>query len=215
MLTLFSAGLAKANKVWWWWENPSPNFDKNVSWRRRVIKSDGKAQHHDQVFGDLKGTGKAQLAYWNQQAKTLFSRGYPQDPRRAEPWPAHVISAASPAKALPTRAIRGGCGGRGHRRRWQSRPHGGQSLVQTYRWKRVQGCEGRKRLAGESPAGKFKPGRFLQIVIAPGDGVGPLKWYECKGEPTNAADWVGHDLAGRDLVHVTRWRSEILMATAT
>jgi hypothetical protein len=29
-------------------------------------------QHHDQVFGDFLGTGKPQLAFWNQQAKTLY-----------------------------------------------------------------------------------------------------------------------------------------------
>jgi hypothetical protein len=38
----------------WWWENPSPNFDKNASWRRHVIKKGGRNQHHDQVFGDFR-----------------------------------------------------------------------------------------------------------------------------------------------------------------
>ena len=50
-------------------------------------------------------------------------------------------------------------------------------------------------------AGRFKPGKTLQIVISPGDGIGPLRYYECVGSATNSADWVGHDLAGRDLVH--------------
>jgi len=43
--------------------------------------------------------------------------------------------------------------------------------------------------------------RAAQVVIAPGDGVGPLRWYECKADPENTADWVGHDLLGRDMVH--------------
>jgi len=69
------------------WENPYPKFDPNVSWKRRTIKKDGKTQHHDQVFGDFKGTGRPQLAFWNQQAKTIFLADIPADPRNTEPWP--------------------------------------------------------------------------------------------------------------------------------
>jgi hypothetical protein len=38
-------------------------------------------------------------------------------------------------------------------------------------------------------------------VIAPGDGVGPLRWYECTGNPESAKDWVGHDLLDREMIH--------------
>ena len=40
-----------------------------------------------------------------------------------------------------------------------------------------------------NPAGRFKPGKYPQIVIAPGDGIGPLKMYECTGNPEREADW--------------------------
>ena len=40
-----------------------------------------------------------------------------------------------------------------------------------------------------------------QMFITPGDGIGPLKWYECVGNPEDPAAWVGHDLAGRDVIH--------------
>src|SRR5688572_30704996 len=30
----------------WWWENPFPQFDRLVPWKRRLIKQGGKAQHH-------------------------------------------------------------------------------------------------------------------------------------------------------------------------
>jgi hypothetical protein len=46
-----------------------------------------------------------------------------------------------------------------------------------------------------------KGSKVAQVVIAPGDGVGPLKWYECKGDAERAEDWVGHDLLGREMVH--------------
>ena len=82
----------------WWWENPAPDFDKNTSWKRRVIKTGGKNQHHDQVFGDFLGTGKPQLAFWNQQAATLFLAEIPADPRSAESWPlTPVLTNAKPA----------------------------------------------------------------------------------------------------------------------
>ncbi len=74
----------------WWWENPAPHFDKNVSWKRRLIKTGGKNQHHDQVFGDFLGTGKPQLAFWNQRAATLFLAEIPADPRAADRVAAHA-----------------------------------------------------------------------------------------------------------------------------
>ena len=36
-LDLVFGGDYQSNEVWWW-ENPSPNFDPNVSWKRHVIK---------------------------------------------------------------------------------------------------------------------------------------------------------------------------------
>src|SRR2546426_5979651 len=71
----------------WWWENPYPNFAPMVSWKRHLIKKSGATQHHDQVFGDFKGTGRPQLAFWNQGAKTIFLAEIPADPRHTEPWP--------------------------------------------------------------------------------------------------------------------------------
>jgi hypothetical protein len=56
-------------------------------------------------------------------------------------------------------------------------------------------------IGGRIAAGRFKPGKYPQIVIAPGDGVGPLRWYECQGNPEHSQDWVGHDLLDRDMVH--------------
>jgi len=56
-------------------------------------------------------------------------------------------------------------------------------------------------IGGRVSAGKFKPGKYPQVVIAPGDGVGPLRWYECVGNPEKSGDWVGHDLLDRDMIH--------------
>jgi hypothetical protein len=50
-------------------------------------------------------------------------------------------------------------------------------------------------------AGKFKADKTLQIVVSPGDGEGIAKLYECMDDPENPADWIGHDLIGRKLIH--------------
>src|SRR5439155_4755329 len=70
----------------WWWENPYPSFDPKVPWQRHLIKTGGKTQHHDQVFGDFKNTGKPQLVFWNQGAKSLYIADIPAAPAQTEPW---------------------------------------------------------------------------------------------------------------------------------
>src|SRR5439155_2254054 len=87
----------------WWWENPYPNFDPNRPWLRHRIKTGGRTQHHDQVFGDFKNTGKAQLVFWNQGARSLFIADIPADPRGTEPWPfAPVYSGAAGERGDPS-----------------------------------------------------------------------------------------------------------------
>jgi len=190
------------SKEVWWWENPSPNFDSKTSWKRHLIKSDGKTQHHDQVFGDFKAAGKAQLAFWNQGAKTIFLAEIPDDPRHAESWPMTAIFSGSAGETGDQGAFKYAEG----MAAYDIDGDGKVDLLAGNYWFKHEG--GNQfvpikvgTIGGRIAAGKFKPGKYAQIVIAPGDGVGPLKWYECTGRPINPADWVGHDLAGRDLVH--------------
>jgi sugar phosphate isomerase/epimerase len=56
-------------------------------------------------------------------------------------------------------------------------------------------------IGGRIRAGRFKPGKYPQIVIAPGDGSGPLKIYECIGDPMDPNAWVGRNLLDRDMIH--------------
>lgn len=184
----------------YWWENPYPDFERNVPWTRRPIKADGANQHHDQVFGDFKGTGTPQLVFWNQRAKTLFIADVPEDPRRAGPWPLGVVysgqageqveNAAPYAEGLDAFDVDGDgrtdvCAGN-----FWFKYDGG-----TFKPVRVGTIGGRIR------AGRFSQRKVADIVIAPGDGSGPLRIYEAKGDPRQSGAWRGRDLLERSMVH--------------
>ena len=183
----------------WWWRNPGPPYDPNTPWERHLIKHGGAHQHHDQIFGDFKGTGKPQLAFWNQGAKKLLIADIPPDPRHAESWPiAEVFS-----------------GPAGEGRGWYAEGVAAididgdgkvDLLAGNYWFKHIQGNEFKPikfaEFGGRIAATHLIEGsKVPQIVINSGDGVGPLKWYECTGDPLRSEDWHGHDLAGRDVIH--------------
>jgi sugar phosphate isomerase/epimerase len=187
----------------YWWENPSPNFNPDVPWKRHLIKEGGATQHHDQIFADFEGLGKAQLVFWNQGAQTLFLAEIPADPRHTEPWPFTAIfsgnagegnnNAARYAEGLDAYDIDG---------------DGRVDLLAGNYWFKYLGNHKFKPIkvgiiGGRIRAGRFKPGKYPQIVIAPGDGSGPLMMYECADgdDPTNSASWKGHRLLDRDMIH--------------
>ena len=189
------------NNKLWWWENPSPNFDPNVPWKRHLIKDGGARQQHDQIFADIEGTGKPQLIFWNQQAKTLFLAEIPPDPRHSGPWPLHDVfsgqageggqNAAKYAEGLDAFDVDG-----------DGRP----DLLAGNYWFKYEGAGKFKAIkiadiGGRIKAGKFKPGKYAQVVIAPGDGSGPLMFYECTGDPADSSSWKGRNLLGRDMIH--------------
>jgi len=185
----------------WWWENPYPHFDPNTPWKRHVIKKGGATQHHDQVFGDFLGTGKPQLAFWNQGAKKIFLAEIPSDPRHAESWELVEIFSGEAGVAgrvgfqYPEGMAACDVDGDGH-----------VDLLAGNLWFKHRGGKSFDpiqigSIGGRIAAGRFKPAKYAQVVIAPGDGVGPLRWYECAGNPEHTQDWVGHDLLGRDMIH--------------
>lgn len=191
---------AQDNKLWWW-ENPYPRFDPNVPWKRHIIKDGGAKQQHDQIFADVKGTGKPQLIFWNQGAKTLSLAEIPKDPRNSGPWPLQVVfsgqagegakDAAKYAEGLDAFDMDG-----------DGRP---DILAGNY-WFHYEGRNHFRPIqiapmGGRIRAAKFESGPHPQVVIAPGDGSGPLMFYECKGDPAVSSSWVGRSLLGKDMTH--------------
>jgi sugar phosphate isomerase/epimerase len=181
----------------WWWENPSPRFDPRTPWKRRLVKQGGAKQHHDQAFGDFLGTGRPQLAFWNQQAKALLLAEIPPDPRAAGPWPTtEVVSGASAGATPYTEGLSA----------YDVDQDGRVDILAYDSWFRHTGGKTftRVRFADEGGlvfAGFLKASKHPQIVVSPGDGEGRVRWYECTGDPANAADWKGRDLLDRKVIH--------------
>jgi hypothetical protein len=187
----------QSNKVWWW-RNPGKQWKPDVSWERHTIKIGGATQHHDQCIADFKGMGKPQLAYWNQNARTLFVAGIPNNPREVAVWPTETVFSGATENSGPYPEGMSAFDIDG-----DGRPEllAGNSMfkyVAKGKWSATKIGD----IGGLIFAGRFiKDAKYPQIVIAPGDGVGPVKWYECKGSPLESKSWIGHDLAGRVMIH--------------
>src|SRR5581483_8822606 len=149
----------------------------------------------------LLGTGKSQLIFWNQGAKRIYLAEIPPDPRQADSWQLTEIFSGEAGEAgkIGFKYAEGMAA-------FDIDGDGKLDLLAGNLWFKHRG--GMKfepiqiaPIGGRIAAGKFKPGKFAQVVIAPGDGIGPLRWYECVGNPESSKDWIGHDLLNRNMVH--------------
>ena len=180
---------ASGNKVYWW-ENPYPRFEPAAPWPRHVIKASGANKHHDQIFADLDGDGRAELAFWNQHARRLLLAKIPIDPRSSGPWPLQTIfeTPSVDFEGLASADIDGDgrvdlVGGG----RWFERTGDGRFTAHV-----IDDAMHFTRAA----AGQLIPGGRPEVVFVVGDGTGRLKWYQWDG-----TSWVGHDLLGFDVIH--------------
>lgn len=190
---LVFGGDYQSNEIWWY-ENPFPNFAPTVSWKRRIIKKSGQTQHHDQIVGDFLGEGTPQLVSWNQRAGALLLFRIPTNPKKDEPWPfVRVASGIASGEGLAAGDIDG---------------DGKLDIVGAGRWfKHLRETNfaafviDAAQTKGRAAVGNLKKGARPEAVMVIGDGIGRLKWYECRGDPKETAAWSGHDLLDADVIH--------------
>jgi hypothetical protein len=185
---LVIGGDRRSNKIWWW-ENPHPQHNPTVGWTRREIKNSGSARHHDQIFGDFDGDGRAELVFWNQNAAQLVLAEIPADPKAVGAWPQRVIYSWSDKKVEEglAQADIDGDGlmdiiGAGKWFKYNANgsftPH---VIDNTMRYTRVA-------------VGQLIPGGRPEVVFAAGDWTGPFRWYAWNG-----STWVTHNLITGEL----------------
>jgi hypothetical protein len=166
-------------------------------WTLHPIKAGGAHQHHDQLFVDLLDNGRPQLVFWNQGAQSPMLSRVPENPKQAEAWPLTVLHKGAAGSKV---RYAGGLAadevdGDGQTdllagNTWyQCRPDGSFRAIPN------------ASIGGRIAAGRFAPGPGPQVVIAPGDGVGPLRRYECMGDPADTRSWHGQDVVDRPVVH--------------
>ena len=188
-LDIVMGGDASTNQVWWW-ENPSPQFESDIPWQRRLVKDTGETKHHDQIFGDFDHDGRTELVFWNQKGRKLLMAEIPQDARSAEPW--DLVEIFTWEKGQLEGLARTDVDG-----------DGDLDLVGGGRWFEYNDDDGMtahiidtKQGFTRAAAGQLIPGGWAEIVFVSGDKTGRLVWYRWDGSA-----WVGTDLLGFDVDH--------------
>ena len=171
-IDILQGGSWKTNEMWWW-ENPWPDFDPKIPWQKYTIKDTGAKQHHDQIFGDFDGDGKAELVFWNQQAGKLFIANIPKKPKDKNSWKFEEIWSWD-GKLKYEGLARG-----------DINLDGREDIVGGGFWFE---CKGKRYEAqkiddygqSRSAVGDLIKGGRPEIVLGSGDGIGPLNIYQWK-----------------------------------
>jgi hypothetical protein len=212
-LDFVAGGDGSSNEVWWW-ENPAPDFDPEVAWKRRFIKNLGGRKHHDLMFVDADGDGRQELVFWNQGDQRLLRAPIPAEPRRTEPWPyQEIYRYSSDSEPVPLGQPAAFRTINEHEGLAQADIDGDGKLdiIGGGRW--FKHLEGDRFLVNlidpayafsRTAAGDLIEGGRPEVVLVAGDGVGPLRLYEwVKGtwRPATLIARVenGHSLAVADV----------------
>lgn len=197
----------------WWWENPEPEFEQNKSWVRRTIKIAEPASYGELTFGDFKSMGRPQVVFWDAASKGLFLAEIPARPKQSEDWPATEIFSKHGGEERAGRPLPPASGGAGPQGDGDTDGLGAFDIDADGKLDLVAGNHWLKyRIAnrwsairigksgGRIAVGRFKPGRYPQVIIAPANRTGRLMLYESKGHPAFSSSWSGQELLPQ-LVH--------------
>ncbi len=183
-------GEGRSNQVWWW-ENPHPQHDPNIPWRRHLIKDSGENKHHDQLFGDFDGDGAKELVFWNQNAGKLFLAEIPADPANHQgEWHFRAIYSYGIDSEMEQTGQSGYPGWKGTNEQeglWAEDVDldGIVDIVGGGRWFRYSGKgEYEEHIIDasytftRSVAGQFIEGGRPEVILLAGDGHAPMYMYE-------------------------------------
>ena len=214
-LDIVFAGDWQSNEVWWW-ENPYPKYNPTMSWKRRPIKSFGAKKHHDQLFGDFDGDGRAELVFWNQGARKLYIAEIPTDPRTAKSWQSTQIYSWSSDSEIEQRGRYPGFKAVNEHEGLAKADIDGDGkldIVGGGRWFKHNGRANytpniidASYAFSRAAAGQLIKGGRPEVVLVVGDGWAPLIMYEWKPGTWVAKKLIeemdcGHSLAIIDFDH--------------
>jgi len=186
-LDVVAGGDSGSNEVWWW-ENPCPSFDPARPWKRHTVKSFGATKHHDQLFGDFDGDGRAELVFWNQGARKLYLARIPENPRQAGSWPCTEVYSYPGDREPPQRGKYPGFKATNEHEGLAKADVDGDGkldLLGGGRWfKHLGGLKFEAHVIDERYAfsrvavGQLVPGGRPEVVLVVGDGWAPLMMYQ-------------------------------------
>jgi hypothetical protein len=189
-LDVVFGGEGRSNQVWWW-ENPWPNYDPNIPWKRHLIKDSGENKHHDQLFGDFDGDGAKELVFWNQNAGKLFLAEIPPNAATHQgEWPFRAIYSYGMDSEMEQTGQSGYPGWKGTNEQeglWAEDMDldGIVDIVGGGRWFRYNGRgEYEEHIIDasytftRSVAGQFIEGGRPEVILLAGDGHAPMYMYE-------------------------------------
>jgi hypothetical protein len=205
-LDFVAGGEGRSNQVWWY-ENPRPGGDVTKPWKRHTLKTSGANKHHDLIAADCDLNGRAALYFWNQGARTLFSAPLPANPRDLTEWPRTAIFEYTSDSEMEQRGLPASFRSVNEHEGLTVEDinlDGFPDLVGGGYWFQRVGKE--KFLAhtidasyhfSRSAAGQLIHGGRPEVLLAVGDGEGPLMMYE----------WVKGTWKGRSLGEVNNAHS--------
>lgn len=165
-----------------WWENPGP---AGGPWKRHLIAETGAGQFHDELIGDVTGTGQLSLVFWNELAGALSVVPLPADPT-VTPWPGiQVIARDMQVKGQPEEGLAlADIGGDGR-----------TEIIAGTHWYKYEGDQWQRYRFAEDyittlvAVGDIDGDGQLEIVLSEGDACiygypegGKLGWFKPRGD---------------------------------